>query len=187
MLVHGITHRNSPNANPNFIPIGDPSLISTRDGFHLQNGRLLGDYIPFYFGPRMPMLYVIQNGFNRVTQIPAEEIVYCITSIEQIIKNNLEFIFTDGHAINALSSEYTRHDISNLNKLLDWNAINSKYWKSETDLDLERRKQAEFLVLGDIPPQAILKFVVFNETAYNCIINFGISSDIIEINSDYYF
>jgi len=64
ILTNGITHRNSPNANSKFTSIGDPSLITTRDCFVLDNGRLLGDYVPFYFGTRSPMLYVIQKGFN---------------------------------------------------------------------------------------------------------------------------
>jgi hypothetical protein len=30
ILLIGITHKNSPNSNPNFVPIGDVSLIDTR-------------------------------------------------------------------------------------------------------------------------------------------------------------
>lgn len=60
VLHYGITHRNSTNANRNFIVIGDSSIITTRTGKVLKNGKLLGDYIPFYFGYRLLMLYVIQ-------------------------------------------------------------------------------------------------------------------------------
>ena len=76
VLLHGITHRNSPNANINFVPIGDISLISNRNNFAMPNGKTIGDYIPFYFWARMPMLYVIQNGFNGVQSTPASQIVY---------------------------------------------------------------------------------------------------------------
>ncbi|MDR2868318.1 MAG: DUF4433 domain-containing protein, partial [Bacteroidales bacterium] len=31
ILQYGITHRKSPNANPNYVTIGDTSLISTRE------------------------------------------------------------------------------------------------------------------------------------------------------------
>lgn len=47
ILNHGITHTSSANANPAFIPIGDGSLIATRNDFLLKNGRRLGEYIPF--------------------------------------------------------------------------------------------------------------------------------------------
>ena len=66
ILAFGITHSGSPNANPNYLPIGDKGLISTRNAFVLENGKCLGDYTPFYFGVRMPMLYVVQKGFNGV-------------------------------------------------------------------------------------------------------------------------
>ncbi len=187
ILLHGITHRNSPYANPNFTPIGDPSLISTRDKFQLDNGRLLGEYVPFYFGTLTPMLYKVQKGFDGLLPTPAEEIVYCVTSIQQILDTNIDFVFTNGHAVDALSFQYNRDDIANLNELLDWTAIKAKYWKSETDLDLKRRKQSEFLVLGDIPTSAVLGFVVFNQQTKDHMLEMGIAPNRIHINKNHYF
>lgn len=155
----GITHSTSTNANPNFKPIGDNSLISTRNNYTLDNGKLLGEYIPFYFGVRTPMLYVVQNGFNMVAPTRAEDIVYCVSSIQKIIDLNLDFVFTDGHAVDSFSSQYTKEDIQNIDRLIDKNAINAKYWKDENDLDLKRRKEAEFLVLGDIATDGVLGYV----------------------------
>src|SRR5664279_2528769 len=77
ILHHGITHKRSAHSNPDFITIGDVSLIDTRSGkvVIVDNGDLLdfgapsitlGDFIPFYFGIKMPMLYVIQHGGNFV-------------------------------------------------------------------------------------------------------------------------
>ncbi len=104
ILQFGITHSSSPHANPSFVPIGDSTLISTRNSFMLNNGRLLGDYVPFYFGPRTPMLYVIQKGFNMVAPTHAENIVYCVSSVQKILELNLDFIFTDGHAVDSFST-----------------------------------------------------------------------------------
>ncbi len=50
-------------------------------------------------------------------------------------------------------------------------AISSKYWKDENDLDLKRRKEAEFLVSGDLPVNAIEGFVVYTETTAEIISN----------------
>lgn len=50
VLEHGITHRNSPNRNPDFVPIGDSRLIHKRTDFLLPNQKHLGNYIPFYVG-----------------------------------------------------------------------------------------------------------------------------------------
>lgn len=187
ILQNGITHSSSVNANPNFIPIGDNNLIATRNDFLLDNGRRLGDYIPFYFGKRTPMLYVVQNGFNMVAPTPAENIVYCVSSVQKIIDLKLDFVFTDGHAVDGFSAQYAAADIQNINTILDKKAINAKYWKDETDLDMKRRKEAEFLVFGDIAIDAVLGFIVSNENAKNRLVAFGADAGIVLIKSDYYF
>ena len=161
ILQNGITHTTSEYANPDFVPIGDGSLITTRNNFILNNGTRLGEYIPFYFGVRTPMLYVVQNGFNLVAPTSAENIVYCVSSVQKIIDLQLDFVFTDGHAVDGFSSQYTVADIQNIDTILDKNAINAKYWKDENDLDKKRRKEAEFWVLGDISLHAILGYITY--------------------------
>ncbi|MCH8488096.1 MAG: DUF4433 domain-containing protein [Candidatus Cyclonatronum sp.] len=162
ILRFGITHRNSPDRNPDFTPIGDSSLISARTYHMLPNGRQLADYIPFYFSSRMPMLYVIQNGFNGVPAISPELIVYCISSVGKVIAYDLDYIFTDGHAVDSFSSVFRKEDTPRIKQLLDFEAIRARYWKDDNDLDKKRRKEAEFLVLSDLPAVAILGFVVYN-------------------------
>lgn len=187
ILGHGITHSTSVNANPVFMPIGDRSLIATRKNFLLNNGRRLGEYIPFYFGTRTPMLYVMQKGFNMVAPISVENIVYCVSSVQRIIDHQLDFVFTDGHAVDRFSEQYTNDDIINIEDIIDWNAIKAKYWRDENDLDKKRRKEAEFLVLGDIPTDAILGYLVSNESARDKMIDFGVDIANVHIKSNYYF
>lgn len=187
ILQHGITHSASANANPNFVPIGDGSLIATRNDFLLNNGRRLGDYIPFYFRVRTPMLYVVQNGFNMVAPTLAENIVYCITSVQKIIEQQLDFVFTDGHAVDGFTTQYTVADIQNINTLLDWNAIRAKYWRDDNDLDLKRRKEAEFLVSGDIASEVVLGYLTYNENAKNRVIELGANAGNVHIKKDFYF
>lgn len=64
---------------------------------------------------------------------------------------------------------------------------NAQYWKDENDLDLKRRKEAEFLVDGDISTEAVLGFAVYNETAKNKLIGFGVEAKRIVINTGFYF
>ncbi len=187
ILKNGITHSTSPNYNKNFVPVGDNSLISTRNNYVLDNGKRLGEYIPFYFGVRMPMLYVLQHGYNLVAPTTPEHIVYAVSSVQKIIDQNLEFIFTDGHAVDSFSTQYTPEDIENIDKILDKTAINAKYWKAENDLDLKRRKEAEFLVLGDIKPSAILRYIVYNQDAKKRMLIFGVEEAKVSTNQDYYF
>lgn len=187
ILQYGITHSTSANANPDYTPIGDASLIATRNDFLLNNGRPLGQYIPFYFGVRTPMLYVLQNGFNMVAPTSAENIVYCVTSVQKIIEQQLDFVFTDGHAVDGFTTQYSAEDIQRIDRIIDWTAVSAKYWRSDTDLDLKRRKEAEFLVLGDLVADAILRFLVSNENAKKRVIAFGVDVAKVLIKPEFYF
>lgn len=122
-----------------------------------------------------------------VAPTPAEKIVYCVSSVQKIVELGLDFVFTDGHAVDNFSSQYTAADIHQIDKLLDMNAINAKYWRDENDLDRKRRKEAEFLVLGDIAREAILGFVTYNEAAKDLLSNFGMDERRILVKPAYYF
>jgi hypothetical protein len=188
ILENGITHVTSPKRNPNYTPIGDGKIIQTRQNIILKNNKSISDYIPFYFGTRMPMLYVIQKGFNNTTALQAEQIVYCITSVQQLLEANLEFIFTNGHALAATTTFYYEcSELAQLDDLLDFTAIRAKYWNDESDLDLKRRKEAECLVASDIPPDALLGYAVSNEIAQIKLIDLGIPPSKIVIKPNYYF
>ncbi len=186
ILEYGITHSKSLNANNSYQSIGDNSLISNRDSFEMPNGQTLGEYVPFYFGPRMPMLYVVQHGFNGVPAVTPENIIYCVSSVAKIIEQKLDFVFTDGHAIDSFSSFYNQSDITEIENIIDKKAISCRYWKDEKDLDLKRRKEAEFLVSNDIPREALIGFYTYNEKAGNKMIEFGIKEKII-VKPAYYF
>lgn len=187
ILQNGITHIAAPNRNPEYESIGDGNLIANREKKTLFNGFKLGDYIPFYFGYRMPMLFVIHNGFNGVKKTSSENIVYCITSVQQIIDHNLDFIFSDGHAVDDFTDIFDKEEVSDILIIIDKKAIESKYWKDETDLDLKRRKEAEFLIAQDIPISAVLGYAVYDETAKQKLIDFGINENKIAIKPNYYF
>ncbi|MBS1505207.1 MAG: DUF4433 domain-containing protein [Bacteroidetes bacterium] len=188
ILKHGITHYSSMSKNKNYIAIGDGNLINTRNDFVMPNGKTLGEYIPFYFGPHMPMLYVMQKGFNGVTPSLPQDIVYCITSVEAIQQAKLDYVFTNGHAVDRFSEFYYPKDIKNILKIIDTKAIDEKYWKKESDLDLKRRKEAEFLVEGDIPIAAIQRFAVYDQTTAAQIKKMGWFQDQeLIVKPNYYF
>ncbi len=194
ILRHGITHRNSPNHNPNYIAIGDISLISTRDAKHISvdNGDFLdldasstitlGDFIPFYFGVKMPMLYVIQNGGNFVLKsTPASKIVYMVCSITRIIQHHEDYYFSDGHATDNLTSFYDKSKITDLAEIIDWNAVRASYWGGQDNLNIKRKKQAEFLVSGDVASEHIIGFGCYNDNSKNELINLGIKESKIKV------
>lgn len=110
-------------------------------------GGMVHDYVPFYFHPRSPMLYVISRGGSRYPtgQSP---IVHLVTTV-QAVSSCRPFVFTDGHAIMSLS-EYST-DLTNLGRI-DWPLMRSVYWNdTASDPDRKRRRQAEFLVHEHLP------------------------------------
>lgn len=187
VLQYGITKIDSINANQNYKAIGDVSLINNRSLYFIPNGKTLSNYIPFYFWHRMPMLYVIQKGFNGVNATSAENIVYCVSSVARIIDFELDYIFTDGHAVNSLSSFYFPNDIQKIEELIDLKAIKDNFWIDPKDLDKKRRKEAEFLIENDIPCDAIGIYAVYNKNAKDKLLQLGVSDEKILIKSEYYF
>jgi len=187
ILVHGLTRWSSPNANPAYQPIGDSSLIGARKDRILTNGNLLGNYLPFYFGVRTPMLYVIQNGYNNVPRQLPTDLIYCVTSVEEVINLRQPFIFTNGHATDGYTQFFDPSRIEELDSILDWNAIKAQFWKSDTDLDLKRRKEAEFLMEGDLPFSSILGFLAYDIAAQQQMMEYGFSPDKIHLYPNFYF
>lgn len=181
----GFVHRLSPLASPNYVVIGDTKVIEKRS--KIINGSPLNDYIPFYFGPRSPMLYVIQKGYNGVKRVDAEQIVYCVISLQEIIDQQVDCIFTDGHALDALSTFYPSTELIHVNEIIRYNDVYAHFWNIEDDQDLKRRKEAELLVKQDLDPIFIKGYIVYNEKAKHQLIQIGIDETKVVVCPTYYF
>lgn len=188
ILRCGIVHKRSPLSNPNYVPIGDRSLIDTRTSkivqVHQQN-ITLGDYIPFYFGVRMPMLYVIQHGGNFVPRpVPPEDIIYVVVSLASVFLSGQNFYFSDGHAIDSLTKFYSNDDIKNLPSIIDWSAVQAIQWTEPT---IKRKKQAECLIEGDVSVTHIIAYVCYNANAKKRLMQMGVPEEIIKIYPKAYY
>ena len=60
--------RNSDVVDPNFVQIGNASLINGRHHRIMKGpyGGTLSDYVPFYFTPLSPMFYNIKTGWQGI-------------------------------------------------------------------------------------------------------------------------
>ncbi|MBK7632904.1 MAG: DUF4433 domain-containing protein [Saprospiraceae bacterium] len=164
LLTHGMFTRNHAQADPNYINIGDSTLIQQRNDYPVSinppNGNL-GDYVPFYFGPLSPMLLNIKTGFRGIMQRHQNEIVYIVCCINTIVEQCPDWCFTDGHAKNTFSEFF--NDLEHLSAV-DWDMVSERHWSNtEDDFDRMRRKQAEFLVKHQVPINCINSIVVLNE------------------------
>ena len=186
IIKYGLVKKNSQYRNENFVNIGDQQIIQLREEKDIK-GYKISDYIPFYLGPRSPMLYVVQHGYNGVPQIEPEKIVYCVIKLDDLVRNNIDCIFTDGHALSELTSFYKKDDLMRIDDIVSYEDVYSSQWNSEIDIDLKRRKEAELLVCNDLAPCLICGYVVYNEKARNILKNMGVNDNKIVILPGYYF
>ena len=124
-------------------------------------GGTLHDYIPFYFAPRSPMLYTINNNNVPGYDEGQGPIVHIVSSAQAIESNCNGWVFTDGHAIMDLTDFYS--DLDDLDKI-DWAVMEAKYWRGTlADGDRKRRRQAEFLIHNVFPWNLVHEIGVMTE------------------------
>lgn len=187
ILDVGFVLPTSPKASNNYIPIGDSVVIAKRNTLRNSGHIDLGQYIPFYFGPRSPMLYVIQNGFNGVTQYYPSALVYCIVRLSDILEQDVDCMFTDGHAFSAITKYYSKEELRRIDEIIKQEDVYAKFWNVEDDLDLKRRKEAELLIKKELPAKYIRGFVVYNNEARDILLGYGIDASKIAVRESFYF
>ncbi|SOC46599.1 protein of unknown function [Blastococcus aggregatus] len=112
-------------------------------------GGTLADYVPFYFAPRSPMLYTINQGNVGTVSDGQSGIVHLVLRAEDLMADQ-ECVFTDGHAIMDFTNFF--NDVTDLSQL-DWECIETRQWGSYYDPtdETKRKKQSEFLALHSVP------------------------------------
>ncbi|WP_285905828.1 type II toxin-antitoxin system toxin DNA ADP-ribosyl transferase DarT [Pseudodesulfovibrio pelocollis] len=105
---------------------------------------VVADYVPFYFAPRSPMLYVIHKGTVPACEYPQNEVIYLCTTVEDVVAV-CDYCYTDRNAALYLAEFYK--DISHIHVNVDMPLMSEEYWNNTPeDLDRMERRMAEFLV-----------------------------------------
>lgn len=121
------------------------------------------DYVPFYFGPRSPMLLRLTSGRVAGFAEGQASLVYLTSTVQSVREARCRFVFTDGHALATRTRWFA--DLAQLSEV-DWATAASDYWADTAkDPDRQRRKQAEFLVHRTLPWSLILEIGVLDEAA----------------------
>jgi hypothetical protein len=127
------------------------NLKSTRSRIEITAGDAegkLSDYVPFYYAPRSPMLFVNYIGGVEGYDKGQDEIVHLVCCAEELAAT-APFVIIDGHGVSPLSNQTA--DLGSL-AALDWDVMNAHYWSdTDEDGDRKRRRQAEFLVYERVP------------------------------------
>ncbi len=131
----------------------------------IRPGAFIGDYVPFYFAPRSPMLFAIYKGGVAGYDQGQQPVIYLVSRIDKTTTNCDDWCFTDRHAVVKFAQMY--EDVSYLEKV-DWDVMNARMWKDTEEIpDKQERRQAEFLVRNKLPWEAIIGIAVFNKKYKN--------------------
>jgi len=124
-------------------------------------GGTVDQYVPFYFGPKSPMMLTYKSGNVTGKKEDLSELLYFVTAAENIAAAGLEFAFTDGHPI--VEPRLFFNDLADLGEV-DL-ALMTETWWYDTDEypDRKRRRQAEFLVWEKVPLENFRGIATMNE------------------------
>lgn len=133
-----------------------------RRSIPLPPGGVLGDYVPFYFAPRSPMLYTIDRGNVLDYAEGQTPIVHLVACINFVMQNKLDCLFSDRHA--ELAHAEFSSDLAKINSIVDFDLMKQTYWNDTKDYpDRKEKRQAEFLVYHFFPWQGIQMIGVINQ------------------------
>ena len=190
ILQNGVHCPNAAVQDPNFTPIGFPTLIDYRKNRLVPKppGGTLADYVPFYFWYRSPMLYVINQGNDpEVIRTPQAEIIYLVSSFEALAISNSSFVFTDRHAKLEYANFYeSPQEVS----ALSWKIIKSDQWGRQYGAERKEVKQAECLVHQHVPLSAIIGIAVHNSEIQQLVNQQLLAANVqipVKIKPEFYF
>ena len=117
-------------------------------------GTSVGDYVPFYFCTRSPMLYSIHrkstdpDSESELAYSSGQEpVVYLEADLREVVdwadRAGRRWAFSTGNA--AAAGVEFHDDLDRLDRI-DWNAVEARYWS-----EVMTEKQAEFLVHDFVP------------------------------------
>lgn len=165
ILRNGLHCQSSGVIDANFVSIGNPELIEVRRRRVVANtpGGTLADYIPFYFTPYTPMLYNIKTGYGGIRQRRNEEIVVLVSSLHELKRHEVAYVFTDRHA--KLQTAMFFDDDSKLPDAVDFDLLQQRDFKRDPERpDKVERYQAEALAHQHVPVAAILGLGCYTST-----------------------
>lgn len=113
-----------------------------------RGDRFVGEFVPFYYCPRSPMLYVINKG---ATDRPAgcqQTIIHLVSTVATAVGTGRQWAISDGNAGAAYPSFYD--DMKKGFAAIDWEAVRATDWRGKTS-----QKSAEFLIADRFPWSAI--------------------------------
>jgi hypothetical protein len=117
--------------------------------------RFVGEFVPFYFCPRSPMLFTINKG-NVEGRPPGcqRTIVHLVSTLQVGFATGSDWAVSSGNA----GAYHTTFDNQLMAvAMLDWDSINAISWQGR-----QHQKAAEFLLADHFPWSGIQKIGCYN-------------------------
>lgn len=147
--------------------VGDPAVkqLRRRRIVSAGPGGTVGDYVPFYFAPRSPMLYRIacdhRDGVASRYADGDRPLAYLATTVGRLVDAGLRWVATDGNAATATTRFVAT--LAELDQVVDWGLMTERYWHNTPgDPDRQRRRMAELLVHRSVPLTALALVAVYS-------------------------
>jgi hypothetical protein len=148
----------------------------------------LQEYVPFYFGPRSPMLYTISRGNVASYQEGQGSVVHLVSNVQAVQAASLPSVFTDGHATMMMSDFYD--DLARLDQV-DWPLMQARDWFDIPAYpDRKRRRQAEFLVHRSFPWDLVTAIGVVSQSMRQrteAVLGASLHRPVVEVRRGWYY
>jgi hypothetical protein len=148
------------------------------------SGAFVGEFVPFYFCPRSPMLYTINRGNTGRPVGCQKDIVHLQTTVAAAAGLRRDWAFSNGNA-GAYHAEF----FNQLESLasLDWSIIGSTDWGGDVR---RHRKASEFLVKDFFEFSAFRTIGCHNSEAKRRVSEFLAGTPFapaVEVRADWYY
>jgi len=127
-------------------------------------GGCVGDFVPFYFGPRSPMMFRLKKTDEQFLA-EYDEIIYLVTRVEDVLDAGCGWVASDRNA--ALSLAEFVDELDDLDDHISWDVMRAQYWGDFTDG--KDRRMAEFLVHESVPWECVRAIVVRSEATKRAV------------------
>lgn len=147
-------------------------------------GGVVGDYVPFYFAPRSPMMYSIHMGNVPTYHEGCDDVVYLCSTLGRLQASGSTVVLTDRNA--ALGHARFAQAADDLD--IDWPLMRERYWPDTAEYpDRRERRMAECLVHRLVEPTGIAGVVAKTEVVARRVTRLVGTAWPVTVRPDWYF
>lgn len=123
---------------------------------------VVSDYVPFYFAPNSPMMYVISCGSVPTYQEGTSPLVYLVVDLDEVLTQGFDVVTTDRNAVLKYAQFF--EGLDGLDDHIDWELMKATFWNNTRDEhDRKERRMAECLIHELLPFSLVKEFHVRTE------------------------